>query len=734
MFTVTKSLLHNPNKPPVAKTNIQTCAFLFFILSSFQLLGNDRDAELRNEMWNTSDKNFKVTVVPKKWADKSAVIIAQLNRFEYRKPVLRNLLRYNEYRHYRIKVLDKNAVNKYSEITFLSTRNDNAEGEYIKVYVGFKIIKPNGKEIIVDAAKAVKMEQEYRGTTRFYNKLAIPNLEAGDILDYYICEETAKANYAVIYFFDPVIYPLPQEYPVLNHRLQFRAERKCYINLKSLNGAPELKLQMDDASEELYYTLDGSDIEGVSEMRWMFPYREMPTIKFRAAFASGKGMRNYDVLLGEPGVVKNSVTKKELQELAATMLSVPYDVKWMTKYASRNLKAEKDPFKVATEVYYLYRNNTFGNNEAELIQGNSPWGSISQIKFVNAFSTFLNSREIPHDIVLAVPRNISPLDDVLIEHELEWLIRVKKGTESLYFSAFDLNSTAGSFDVLLEGTDAYALDGLVAPKRWSAERIKLPATAANDNKTETELNVDMTDLSKTALTIRRKETGRNKLANQYYLMDTYDFKDEETKKFAAEMEDGYTAYISKKKYASLEKSYLSKREEDKAERVKALIERDFDIKVSDVADFKIEQTGRFHYAPEFIYSLKFKTEDFVKKSGPNYLFDAGKLIEGQMKIESDELERKNNVYFDNTRSFKYRITVNIPKGYEVQGLDKLNQKVETKSGGFTSTAKIEKGQVVIETNKHYDKHYATKDEWKDIVKFLNAAYTFSEQKILFKKK
>ena len=716
------------------KSKIRISIFFFFTFSSFLLFGNEREAEIRNEMWNSTDKNFKTMDVPKKWGDKSAVIIAQLNRFEYRKPVMRNLLRYNEYRHYRIKVLDKNAVNKYSEISFLSTRNDNAEGEYIKVYVGFKIIKPNGKEIIVDHTKAVRMEQEYRGTKQFYNKLAVPNLEPGDILDYYICEETAKANYAEVYFFDPIIYTLPQEYPVLNHRLQFRAERRCYINLKSLNGAPELKLQMDDANEELYYTLDGTDMDGVNEMRWMYPYREMPTIKFRAAFASGKGMRNYDVLLGEPGVVKNTVTKKELQEMAATMLSIPYDVKWMTKYASRNLKGEKDPFKIATEVYYLYRNNTFTNNEAEQIQGRSPWGSIAQIKFANAFSTFLNSRDIPHDIVLAVPRNISPLDDVLIENEIEWLVRVKKGGEFMYFSAFDLNATAGSIDVLLEGTDAYVLDGLVAHKRWNAERIKLPTTTAADNKTETELTVDMTELSKPALKIRRKESGRNKLSNQYYLMDTYDFKEEETKKFPTEMGESYTAFIGKKKYAALEKSYLSKRDEDKAERVKALIERDFDIKATDVSDFKIEQTGRFHDSPEFIYSVAFKTEDFVKKTGPNYLLDAGRLIEGQMKIESDEVERKNNVYFDNARSFKYRIVISIPKGFEVQGLEKLNQKVETKSGGFTSTAKIEKGQVIIETYKHYDKLFASKEEWKDIIRFLNAAHSFSEQKLLFKKK
>jgi hypothetical protein len=190
-------------------------------------------------MWSTANKSFQVSDVPKKWATKSAVIIAQLNRYEYRKPAVLNLLRYNEYHHYRIKMLDKNAINKYSEMSYYTNHTDNSTHETVKVYVGFKVIKPNGKEIIVDLATAVTMEKQSGGLKRSYDKLAIPGLEQGDILDYYICEEATKSNQSLIYFFDPIVYALPREYPVMNHKLQFRAERRCFINLKSLNGAPE---------------------------------------------------------------------------------------------------------------------------------------------------------------------------------------------------------------------------------------------------------------------------------------------------------------------------------------------------------------------------------------------------------------------------------------------------------------------------------------------------------------
>ena len=66
---------------------------------------------------------------------------------------------------------------------------------------------------IIDLSKAVKMQRESRGQKFSYYKLAIPGLEPGDILDYYICEEESILTAAKFIFFDPVIHCLTREYP-----------------------------------------------------------------------------------------------------------------------------------------------------------------------------------------------------------------------------------------------------------------------------------------------------------------------------------------------------------------------------------------------------------------------------------------------------------------------------------------------------------------------------------------
>ena len=105
----------------------------------------------------------------------------------------------------------------------------------------------------------------------------------------------------------------------------------------------------------------------------------------------------------------------------------------------------------------------------------------------------------------------------------------------------------------------------------------------------------------------------------------------------------------------------------------------------------------------------------------------------QVKIEQEEIARKENIYYSNPRVYKYVIEIAIPKGYKAQGIDKLNRKVENKIGGFTSVAVERDGKVVIETNKHYDVNYADAASWKEIVAFINAANEYNGLKILLKK-
>ena len=216
-------------------------------------------------------------------------------------------------------------------------------------------------------------------------------------------------------------------------------------------------------------------------------------------------------------------------------------------------------------------------------------------------------------------------------------------------------------------------------------------------------------------------------------MDYYDYKDEEGERF--ELNDDFAGTLwMKKRLVGLRESYLSSREETKDNLLEFLTKSEYEFNVSSVSDLQIDQTGRYDDAPKMIYSFAMESDELISKVGPNYLLNVGKLIEKQIKIEEDELERVYPIYMSCPRTYSFDIRINIPDEFEVKGLENFDVDTTTDQGAFVSSAKVDGNVLVLETQKSYNSHYAKKETWPDVVKFLNAANTFTEQKLLLKKK
>ncbi|WP_439182293.1 DUF3857 domain-containing protein [Carboxylicivirga taeanensis] len=706
-------------------------AIVTMLLSSLHVLADERSNAIQEAMWSSDNQAFNATDVPEKWKDKSAIILAKLNRLEYKKPILIGKLQANNIYHMRIKLNDKSALNEYAEISF------PAERRGLEVYTGFKLIKPDGREVIIDNSQAVEMEMKERSSRYAYKKMAIPGLEAGDILDYYIYREETIPLSTYMYYFDPVQYYLPQEYPVVEQHIEFKAQRRCFISLKSSNGAPQLKERVEDDGDDIIYTLVDKDREEVKEMRWFHPYRELPCIKFRAAYASGKAMRQNDVLLGKPGEVKSEVSNEEMTDFLAYVLENTLTIcKPMVKYVKKNQPKRASNFEKAKAGFYFRRNEELGWDEENIVTNGGNWGSNSGNPYQNLhrFTTFLAKLKIPHDIVIAIPRDIASIDDLLLEHEMRYLLRVKQGDDYLYLSPVDHFCLPGDFNADLMGTEAYVVDGNVKYKKWQPKRITLPVIGKENNYENSQLTIDLgSDMEKADITVEAATDGYIKKYAQYSLLDYYDCKEEESAKF--EMSSDFMGSRRRQKeLMSLRESVLNNREKTRNEALQEMTQDNYDFKVDTVGDFRLVQSGRFDTLPEMKYSYTFSTKELVKKAGRNYIVEIGKLIQKQTDLEKDELERHQGIFQHSPRSYAYTITLNIPDGYIVQGIDKLNTEETNPQGGFISTATQKGSQLILKTEKYYNNLYDKADTWPNYIAFMNAAANFSSQKLLLKKK
>src|SRR5687767_10549349 len=114
----------------------------------------EAEKKIREEMWERPAPEFKSTQVPEKWKNESAVLLA-LQR-EYISDYATKLRGLSPTKvfvqklniHFRIKVLDKAAVEDFSEIEFNNrTVKTNLFGKASEYRViGIKVIKPNATE------------------------------------------------------------------------------------------------------------------------------------------------------------------------------------------------------------------------------------------------------------------------------------------------------------------------------------------------------------------------------------------------------------------------------------------------------------------------------------------------------------------------------------------------------------------------------------------------------------
>src|SRR5213596_320289 len=97
-----------------------------------------------------TEEEFKVAVIPDKWKNESAVIIGQKTEYVFNRVAGRSniyVVRIDEFIHKRIKLQDKNALEKFSTFYYVTMgKNGNAE---------YRIIKAGGKEETVDMKSAI---------------------------------------------------------------------------------------------------------------------------------------------------------------------------------------------------------------------------------------------------------------------------------------------------------------------------------------------------------------------------------------------------------------------------------------------------------------------------------------------------------------------------------------------------------------------------------------------------
>jgi hypothetical protein len=144
--------------------------------------------------------------------------------------------------------------------------------------------------------------------------------------------------------------------------------------------------------------------------------------------------------------------------------------------------------------------------------------------------------------------------------------------------------------------------------------------------------------------------------------------------------------------------------------------------------------GIRHDKPALQYSSGFVIDGWVKKAGNNYIVDIGKLVGSQLKLEEKQRNRTVDVYMPFARSLEWQINLQVPDGYTLEGIEKLNGSTDNASAAFISKATLEGNKLILRVSKSYKNAFEPAANWPNLVAMIDAAQNFTNAKLLLKKK
>ncbi|MFT3822311.1 MAG: DUF3857 domain-containing protein [Chitinophagaceae bacterium] len=705
---------------------------------------------------DAEEPEFKGTAVPEKWQQESAVILAQKLDYAYLRRAMGNNMTIREYVRKRIKLQDKNALEKFSEFYYVTYGK--------KTEVVFTIIKAGGKVVNVDMASAIEVDKDvdkvfrpiYLSGKSSYYKIAIPDLEIGDIIDYHFASDEDLSLAKGSGEFTPYIFALSEDYPVIYQKYQFELDKGMQIKFRSFNGAPKIQ-EGDEGYEKaadkrslVTYAIVDRNRGKTSEERWSYTFRNSPTVKLKIAYNSG-GLSN--TLFGKKGEATSvGVTMEQLKVMYGSVRYYSSPVveavyKDIYDYLKNNDKDELSPDLLVREIYYAfrkvflegyYRGDIKGQGQGAYskvrskIDARSKKSSekddqitVNKILWAAVLNRVCTKLKLDVEILIVMPRYLGTWDEMLFEEELDIAMRMR-GNKYYTLFPFDNFDVFAHPSVVYNDANAFAIP--IGRDGTGYYKADIPASTCVENSSRQESVITIPE-TMDLLKIERTSSYSGLEKNDVIELAHYD---------RAYLNKDFARYIvNPKKVSETGTNYVDpdkdERKKTQLEYLRKSVERE-DVEVASYDKFQLVSDGRFDETPMLTYKEVFSIKKLLNKAGRNYLLDIGKLIGAQVKLEEKELtKRENDIWIAYARTISNSFTINLPAGYIVEGLQDLNMNIDNASGSFISTAKQQGNQLLVTTTKVYKKNFDKKERWPDYVAFLEAAYKFTQVKVVLKK-
>lgn len=741
------------------KCLLQTCILLLVFISvtaqsKTEKKYIERAAEVQEEVWNNADKAFEIKDVSAKYKNESAVIIAKSydvsnstkRKFKMTTIFGGSVKQYKYATTYRERILiqDKAALEDYATINYKKIVDNTYKMGMVKLlnttktYIGVKVFKKNGKQVNINPSEEEVLTKNTDKNKE--GKLAIPDLQVDDILDYYVRIEEVIDDYSQVK--GPDLFFLGSDYPIMFYNVKYTLDKKCGADILSLNGAKPMS-ETTNSDDDIVLEFTEKDIAAVKSAFWTTQARQIPYYVVRYGFPGASIVATKGEVKRGPFTIKykNYIKNNFLALIQQRSIDMA-PKKHVKNYFDGKIKLKELPDDSIINCLYNYYKWQQYKSFWDLNVGNSrSYENMSWFNMSVSFSEILRDFNIDNDIVIVCNRYSGRLKEIFGVGDVETFVKINGPGNFKWICFNDFFQNSGQLNADYQGEDALILTREGRDRRPKYEDsetpIKLPVAKSEENISAEKINVVFNKENLQIITVERNctETGAMKQNDQKNLLLSEDVEAE----FAAMIEkEKYVDIIiseSKKNKAKSQETQIAMDKErlNQKDYFFADLKTQYDQEPKEMTAYKVIHTGLNISRPAFEYSQRFTMENFVKKAGNNYIFDVGKLMGSYKKTDEKQRTRTLDVYMPSARILKYIISVTLPDGYQAKGIEELNKTVDNECASFVSKASVSGNIINLLITRTYKNNFEPAANWQKLLSAMDAAANFTTSKLLLEK-
>lgn len=692
--------------------------------------------EAASIVWNDLDANFnpKAELTDSMFINNSATYIAVHKSIDAKRrnatpsgPYSRANREYfgettiDYFTHYMVKLNDHNAIDEFSYYKFDAKVEQKISSIIIysaEEAFGARIHKPDGKVVDVDVSEALP-ETDGKNDKATTFRIAIPGLEVGDVLEYFMFTRYYMFGDQSIGADVDLFLGAPTSY----YKFTGVFDKILTIEFNTFNSlTPDLFYQTRGADRDSV-TIQLNNIEHFDTPKFCNKKRQVPYFRVRVA-------DNYSKIFGvpksarRPGLYFNLTTPIIMAEVAeqfATRSILPEDIKkaWnlVKEYRKNNPDATWQDIADTAWLATLYISLLSNENYNE-------WDVCAIFKDIIDKAKL----EYPARLSVTTSHNQIPILNIASYRQATPLVLVGNRP---YLHDYNLVYRPGELPGIYHGEVAITLDG-PRDQEFNYRAIGIDTLAESRHRDNTEtidinvsfdpnnnerLNFDYTNVAKGA----SKNLGSAFLNSNDIIKLTEEYLNVKENKRSKQKFDIIAIDDSRRK------------------ALEAVIEVNLNLQNLNIDSVSILSPGFLPTNPTFEYRIIGNIDGLITYAGDDILLKVGNLVGASAFSKLDRTKPRDiEIYTPGPYNDRHNLKIKVPDGYTVnpQSLNQLQVNVANLCGSYytQSSYDAENNIVTIITNYRNNRRVYPSNMWNEFVNINEAAVAFTDATIVFVKK